>query len=494
MKDKSDKVITAYSHLLKYVKSENIFFPQTYKNKLISNKKNNLCHSLAMFSLATCIGMFTIKTEIALAVNFSNIKIDINSIRTKPESEPIIKIPSIKNLNQKIIPKSSTGINSKIKIIDYKPVNNFHKINKVVSNNFFKSNNNQIIENTITPFRYITKIIQPKISENIENVYTHEIIPKVALIGDFNSVLSQSSIRMDKKSYRVRVGDTLNSIARSHGISTSELISANHITNVDFIKVNQTLIIPQQDSINNTTNRGKKSKNSTIDSFPKKENQFPRSLIITSEFEATQSTTSGRKKLYQDSKKITDQRDLNKNVTQFNVQKSKLIGVVPNYIDVYNNTFQIPLETNIKPNLPSVSNPDKYLPSAPAKYPGHIWPSKGVITSGFGRRWGRMHKGIDIAAPTGTPIMASASGEVISAGWSSGGYGNLLRIRHPDGSISLYAHNSRLLVRRGQKVKQGQKIAEMGSTGFSTGPHLHYEIHLRGKGAQNPMAFLPKTR
>ena len=187
-------------------------------------------------------------------------------------------------------------------------------------------------------------------------------------------------------------------------------------------------------------------------------------------------------------------KKLHKNIQPFNIQKSKLISTVPSYVDVYNNTFQIPLETDINPSLPKVSNPDKYLPSVPAKYTGHIWPSKGVVTSGFGRRWGRMHKGIDIAAPTGTPIMASASGEVISAGWSSGGYGNLLRIRHPDGSISLYAHNSRILVRRGQKVNQGQKIAEMGSTGYSTGPHLHYEIHLRGRGAQNPMAFLPKTR
>jgi murein DD-endopeptidase MepM/ murein hydrolase activator NlpD len=102
-----------------------------------------------------------------------------------------------------------------------------------------------------------------------------------------------------------------------------------------------------------------------------------------------------------------------------------------------------------------------------------------------------MHKGIDIAAPIGTPVMAAASGVVISAGWNNGGYGNLVKVRHFDGSVTLYAHNSRLLVRRGQQVEQGQQIAEMGSTGYSTGPHLHFEVHHQGRGAVNPVALLP---
>jgi murein DD-endopeptidase MepM/ murein hydrolase activator NlpD len=93
-------------------------------------------------------------------------------------------------------------------------------------------------------------------------------------------------------------------------------------------------------------------------------------------------------------------------------------------------------------------------------------------TSGYGWRWGRMHRGIDIAGPVGTPIMAAASGVVVRSGWNSGGYGNLVDIRHADGSMTRYAHNSRLLVREGQQVRQGQQIAEMGSTGFSTGPHV----------------------
>ncbi len=146
----------------------------------------------------------------------------------------------------------------------------------------------------------------------------------------------------------------------------------------------------------------------------------------------------------------------------------------------------------VKPELPPLSSSDNYLPETPPEFDGYIWPAKGVMTSGYGWRWGRLHKGIDIAAPIGTPIMAAGAGEVVSAGWNSGGFGKLVKLKHPDGSLSLYAHNNRILVRKGQKVKQGQQIAEMGSTGFSTGPHLHFEIHPPGKGAANPMAFLPR--
>lgn len=123
---------------------------------------------------------------------------------------------------------------------------------------------------------------------------------------------------------------------------------------------------------------------------------------------------------------------------------------------------------------------------------GWIWPSRGIFSSGFGWRWGRMHKGIDIANNVGTPIVAAKDGVVVFSGWHSGGYGYLVTLSHPDGSRSLYAHNSRLLVQEGDEVEQGQPLAQMGSTGRSTGPHLHFEIHPPGRGAVNPLALLPQ--
>lgn len=146
-----------------------------------------------------------------------------------------------------------------------------------------------------------------------------------------------------------------------------------------------------------------------------------------------------------------------------------------------------PLPSNL--DLPPLPNSDRFLPSLTTNF---IWPARGVLTSGFGPRWGRMHRGIDIAAPIGTPIYAAAAGVVTYSQWNSGGFGNLVEIRHADGTLTLYAHNHRNLVRVGQYVEQGQQIAEMGSTGRSTGPHVHFEVHPQGRGAVNPMIFLQR--
>ncbi|NJN49314.1 MAG: M23 family metallopeptidase [Alkalinema sp. RL_2_19] len=144
----------------------------------------------------------------------------------------------------------------------------------------------------------------------------------------------------------------------------------------------------------------------------------------------------------------------------------------------------------VAPNLPAMGREDAFLPGGGVSSNGFIMPSKGLLSSGYGWRWGRMHRGIDIAAPVGTPIVASASGRVSYARWNDGGFGYLVEVEHQDGSMTRYAHNNRILVKEGQEVAQGQQISEMGSTGFSTGPHLHFEIHKRGRGAVNPMAFL----
>jgi murein DD-endopeptidase MepM/ murein hydrolase activator NlpD len=119
---------------------------------------------------------------------------------------------------------------------------------------------------------------------------------------------------------------------------------------------------------------------------------------------------------------------------------------------------------------------------------GLIWPVRGPVTSGFGMRWGRMHQGIDISAGTGTPIHAAKAGTVTFAGTMSG-YGNVVVITHSGGLSTLYAHQSRLAV-SGGAVSQGQVIGYVGSTGHSTGPHLHFETRVGGT-PQNPMRYLP---
>lgn len=169
----------------------------------------------------------------------------------------------------------------------------------------------------------------------------------------------------------------------------------------------------------------------------------------------------------------------------------QLVAVAPLGSERYAPLSQPVTGRVVSPDLPPLPGSENYLPNGSSTFNGYLWPARGVLTSGYGWRWGRMHRGIDIAAPVGTPIYAAAPGVIEFAGWNSGGYGNMVDIRHADGSKTRYAHNSRNLVRVGQTVSQGQQIAEMGSTGYSTGPHVHFEVHLPQGGAVNPIAYLP---
>lgn len=117
-----------------------------------------------------------------------------------------------------------------------------------------------------------------------------------------------------------------------------------------------------------------------------------------------------------------------------------------------------------------------------------MMPAKGRLTSTYGARWGRMHKGIDIAGPVGTNVCAADTGVVICAEYKNS-FGNLVKIDHKNGFVTYYAHNSQILVKEGDVVTKGQPIARMGSTGRSTGPHCHFEVLKDGVNC-NPMAYI----
>lgn len=343
--------------------------------------------------------------------------------------------------------------------------------------------------------------------------------------------------------YTVRQGDTLDSIASNHGISTSALMEENNLSNPHLIKVNQQLRFPEEQSSDLASSQ------ETVSLIQENALRSNQSLPSPTTFVDTDnSSENGVEKMTADLNRLRDsavlptssesnnivalnpsssfnqpieipvepyrsinpewQQDRNVTPSTPTVQPStqpvqarvntpiqqqpeQLIAAAPIATTNYNPMFQLPIGETVSPELPGLASADQYLPNATARFEGYIWPSKGVLTSGYGWRWGRMHKGIDIAAPIGTPVVAAAPGEVIFSGWNSGGYGNLVKIKHEDGSMTLYGHNNRLLVRSGQYVDQGQQIAEMGSTGRSTGPHLHFEIHPSGNGAVNPISMLP---
>jgi murein DD-endopeptidase MepM/ murein hydrolase activator NlpD len=119
---------------------------------------------------------------------------------------------------------------------------------------------------------------------------------------------------------------------------------------------------------------------------------------------------------------------------------------------------------------------------------GLIWPVNGPITSPFGWRWGRMHEGVDIGVPYGTPIHAAAAGTVVYCGWMSG-YGNLVAIDHGGGLSTAYGHQSSIAVGCGQSVGQGDVIGYVGCTGHCFGPHLHFEVRVDGSPV-DPLGYL----
>jgi murein DD-endopeptidase MepM/ murein hydrolase activator NlpD len=123
--------------------------------------------------------------------------------------------------------------------------------------------------------------------------------------------------------------------------------------------------------------------------------------------------------------------------------------------------------------------------------PLFVMPTKGIFTSGFGYRWGVLHAGIDLANSIGTPIHAVSDGVVIDAG-PTAGYGMWVKLRHADGTVTLYGHVNTTMVSVGQRVMAGDQIATMGNRGNSTGPHLHFEVLLGGSQRVDPVPWLAK--
>ncbi|HTQ24094.1 MAG TPA: LysM peptidoglycan-binding domain-containing M23 family metallopeptidase [Candidatus Binataceae bacterium] len=126
------------------------------------------------------------------------------------------------------------------------------------------------------------------------------------------------------------------------------------------------------------------------------------------------------------------------------------------------------------------------VPRASRQFAWPLW--SGELTSGFGMRHGTMHDGVDIAAPVGTPVHAADSGVVAFVG-KLNGYGNTVIIRHSDNYVTVYGHNSRVLVSEGTEVARGQNIAEVGTSGRTTGPNLHFEVRYDNR-AYNPLSYL----
>ena len=175
--------------------------------------------------------------------------------------------------------------------------------------------------------------------------------------------------------------------------------------------------------------------------------------------------------------------------------KEKPVEVKPNKVESSSSSNQgssTSSSTNKKPSTSDNKKPNTSTNSNQTSSTGrysHPLKGAGTISSGYGSRWGSFHKGLDFAAPAGTPIYAADSGKVIYSGYNSGGYGNLVIVEHDNGDQTYYAHCSKLYVSVGSYVSKGQHIAGVGTTGDSTGNHLHFEIRKNGNPV-NPSNYL----
>lgn len=266
--------------------------------------------------------------------------------------------------------------------------------------------------------------------------------------------------------YVVKPGDTLESIADSNGISVNSISESNNIKAGAILKEGQQLKFPSIDGVIHRVKSG--------------ETLWDISRVYSIEISVLQKVN------FIDS---SDKLQISQEIIIPGTSKVKEVIVEKPAVK---KTETVAKKANTAVKSASAAKSQIKVASRGGKttgLPGIIWPLKGTITSGFGTRGNEYHTGLDIAAPTGTPIKAALDGKVTFSGWK-GNYGYLIILDHGDGVQTYYAHNSINLLKEGQAVDKGEVIAKVGSTGRSTGPHVHFEVR-RNKEPYNPLLFLP---
>ncbi|MCR5672247.1 MAG: M23 family metallopeptidase [Lachnospiraceae bacterium] len=294
--------------------------------------------------------------------------------------------------------------------------------------------------------------------ENVEVVQAYVDGDKISSLEDAIEAVTKTSEK--SKKYEVVAGDTLGGIAQKNDMSIEDIIKLNSTTLSDtnsMLRVGDELTIfsPEPELSVVRTERRYYEENYDADVIYIDNDEW-----YTNHTEVIQQPVTGYRKVVAD-------------ITYRNAELIK---------------------TDILYENVTVKAVAKIVKRGTKIPPTYIYPVWGRISSGFGRRKApkrgasTYHKGVDFAVPIGTAVMASCGGTVTRAGWGSG-YGYCVYIQHPNGWTTRYGHLSKVLVKAGQTVSQGQKIALSGNTGVSTGPHLHFEI-LIGGGQVNPLKYL----
>lgn len=316
---------------------------------------------------------------------------------------------------------------------------------KDVADKYTKQGDNTKVESV----RFLEKVDIKTANTDLEDLHSEEeMVDLLCTSGEKETV------------HKVVAGDTLHSIAKKYDVWEDQLMEDNKGINSKKLEVGSNIIVKQQAPVLTYEVVEKITYDKVIEHKveEQKSADIYEGLTETQQAGADGLSEITARVTLQNGKKV-EEEDLVTTVKEEPVTEVVLVGT--------------------KERPPTVGS---------GKY---IWPLKDGFTqtSGFGSRWGRQHKGIDLAVSVGTTVYAADGGTVVEAQYS-GSYGNVVMIDHQNGQETRYAHNSKLLVKKGDKVYQGQPIAKSGNTGRSTGPHVHFEIRFNGE-PRNPLNYLP---
>jgi len=265
--------------------------------------------------------------------------------------------------------------------------------------------------------------------------------------------------------YQIQQGDTLWTIARKNDMRIKELLDDNpSLGEQNLLKIGQKIDIVKVVPYFDVVVKGTQSRNEVIP--------------FTTVYKTDPSISPGQ------TKTVTQGNDGEKLVSFRFTSRN---GSISEKTILSENIKQNPVNQVIAKG-PSSTRVAVASSRGSGSVGGLVWPLRGPITSGFGRRWGSFHPGLDIDGQTGDTFYAPADGTVVSSGWD-GGYGKSIVIDHGNGVQTRYGHASVLLVKAGQRVNRGQAIGLVGSTGYSTGSHLHFEVIVNGTKV-NPLNYL----
>ncbi|GIW23105.1 MAG: hypothetical protein KatS3mg068_2112 [Candidatus Sericytochromatia bacterium] len=295
--------------------------------------------------------------------------------------------------------------------------------------------------------------------------------------NNFKNNIIEIKVKQDKKEekkqefviHKVSPNETLSSISLKYKVSMDDIVKLNNIKNPHFLSLNTELKIPILDKDKVTVIKEEKNDQLKKDEIKKEKNKDEIKKVSVSKEGLFHIIKSGETIGYLSNiYGVSENKILSSNpkINPFNLQIGQKIFI------------PISINRNLSRKISFVKS-SRSLSSLKYQNGRMIWPAKGEFSSAYGYRGNGFHSGIDIANDYGTPIYSAMSGYVISTGWEYD-YGKSIKIRHNNGLVTRYAHCSEILVSSGQYVEAGQIIAKMGSTGRSTGPHLHFEVIVNG--------------